>query len=135
MDSEKVVTLEQSLTRLAELKVIQDAGKATKPEYEALKSEVYAAMQDGRMDKTKPTAGIYGLITRKIRPLVTSQLDLENWLEQNGYAESDYIKRELNMDRVSEIAKSELKTNGQYLDGLEFQTTEMLSIRSAKEEV
>lgn len=128
----QITTLEQSLTRLAELKKIQDEAKAIKPEYEQLKSEVYAAMQDGRMDKTKPTSGIYGLITRKVRPLVTSQLDLENWMQSNGYAESDYIKRELDMDRVTEIAKGELKANGQYLDGLIFQTEEILSIRSDK---
>lgn len=126
--------LDTKLARLAELKAKMDESKAYTAEFNALKGEVYTVMAEAQSDKTKAVSGIYGLIVRRTTPVVTDMEALADWFAANGYPASAYQKVELDLEHIDKIAKDTVADTGELLPGLEYRTTESLSIRSSVKE-
>lgn len=125
--------LEQNLTRLAELKVKIDEAKAARQEFDELKNAVAIELMATQSDKTKPTAGIYALISRKTVPYVTDEEAVSHWFIQHDYPDRDFMTDPmLDMAKISKIAQEVLEADGELITGLEHRTVETLSVRSVR---
>lgn len=129
-----MTALETNLARLAELKVIIDAAKDARQEFDAVKNEVAVELTAMGSDKTKPYAGVYATISRKTVPWISDSEELLHWFIQNDYPERDYMTDpQPDLEKIAQVATEVLEEGGEIIPGLDFRTVESLSVRTVKE--
>lgn len=125
-------TLEQKLEQLSQLKQQVELAKGIRKEYDDLRIDVQYTMLAAGMDKTKPVAGVYALISRTEEVIVEDEDKLFDWLEENVADLDLYMPRKPNMDAIKAKAAEVLETDGELIPGIKMNTRETVNIRAAK---
>lgn len=130
-----MTTLETNLARLAELKVIIDAGRDARQEFDAVKAEVATELLASQSDRSKPYAGVYATITRKDVPWISDSEELLHWFIRHDYPERDYMTDPApDIEKIAQVAKDLVDVgDGELIPGLDYRTVESLSVRTVKE--
>ncbi len=101
-------------------------------ELDELKFKVMAHMKTSLSDRTKPVDGYFLTFTAKPRLVISNPMELEDWLKANGYKAKDYSITGIDPSKVKAIAETAKAKDGEIIPGIEFATTEFVSVLKEK---
>lgn len=129
-----VADLKTKLNRLAELQKERAMQKevldAIADDIEDLRGEIMAELTENGLRNIKTTTAM-ATIKRTDKVTIRDEVQLQQWLQQNRYAPTDYLR--LDTTRVGRIIDHHYKTDGEIPAGVEIVATDGLSITINKE--
>lgn len=114
-----------------QLKPVEATYKALQEQLDQAKYKLMVVMKEAGSARSTAVKGYYGVIATRRSYKVADPEKVVDWLNTNNFNVGNYLKFDTVL--LKGLAETALKTQGEYITGLELQETPYVSIKTVKE--